>query len=292
MLKLPDFIIIGAMKSATSTLQDQLIHQRDIYMCEPKEPNFFSDDEQYAKGMEWYLDLFDEFPDDALLGEASTHYTKLPTYPNTITRIKKHLSGTRFIYVMRHPIDRLVSHYIHEWSMGNYKCDINEAIIKYPELVDYGRYSMQLKPYLEAFGKDNVLPVFFNRLINDSQSELERICRFIGLTSKVNWQYALKAKNISNKRIRQFPFYKLIIESNLAKVLRRKLVPKKIRNYIKSKLRMQDRPVISKSNLSQLEGIFNEDLEIISKWLGIDINCSNFNHVTLTESLEWVRDDD
>lgn len=275
------------MKSATSTLQDQLIQQPDIFMCEPKEPNFFSDNEQYEKGTEWYSGLFDEFPEKSLLGEASTHYTKLPTYPETVARINKDLSGTRFIYVMRHPIDRLVSHYIHEWSMGNYKCDINEAITQYPELVAYSCYSMQLFPYFETFGMDKVLPVFFDRLIKNSQSELERVCKFIDYKEAPIWKNDLKAKNISSKRIRRFPLYDLLIESRIAEIIRRSLIPKQLRNFVKSKLRMQDRPVISEINIAKLEDIFNKDLAILGKWLAKDINCHNFKEITLLESLEW-----
>lgn len=289
MLKLPHFMIIGAMKSATSTLQDQLIQQPGIFMCEPKEPNFFSDNDQYEKGMTWYLDLFKDFPEDSLLGEASTHYTKLPTYPYTISRINKHLSGTRYVYVMRHPIDRLISHYIHEWSMGNYKCDINEAITQHPELVAYSCYSMQLAPYFETFGIDNVLPVFFNRLIKNSQSELERVCNFIGYKEAPIWKSDLKAKNVSSKRIRRFPLYDVLIESRAAKVIRRSLVPKQLRNFVKSKLRMQDRPVISEINIVKLEEIFNKDLAILGQWLAKDINCHSFNEITSTGSLEWVN---
>ena len=50
----PDFIVIGAMKSATTTLHEQLARQPGIFMSRPKEPNFFSDDENYARGWGWY----------------------------------------------------------------------------------------------------------------------------------------------------------------------------------------------------------------------------------------------
>ena len=292
MSKLPTFMIIGAMKSATTTLQDQLVQQTGIFMCDPKEPNFFSDDHEYNKGMEWYKELFESAPVGALLGEASTHYTKLPTYPDTIARIKQHCPCTQFIYVMRHPIDRLVSHYIHEWSMGVYKCDINEAINTYPELIAYSRYAMQLTPYIESFGKEKLLPIFFDRLVKHSQDQLERVCKFIGYTQTPVWHEQLKAKNVSSKRIKKFPFYSLLIESSIAKALRRNLVPKKIRNKIKSKLRMQERPVISEENISKLEAIFDKDLAILGEWLGVDINCHNFKELNASHSLEWASDND
>lgn len=287
MLKLPHFIIIGAMKSATSTLQDQLIQQPGICMCNPKEPNFFSDEDQYKKGMDWYHGLFDAFPEDSLFGEASTHYTKLPTYPETVGRLNKHLSDIRLIYVMRHPIDRLISHYIHEWSMGNYKCDINVAISQYPELVDYSRYSMQLEPYFKIYGCNNVLPVFFDRLIDHSQSELDRVCEFIGYKGKSVWSYDLEAKNVSNKRIRRFPLYNILIESRVATIFRRNIIPEQFRNLVKSKLRMQDRPVINADNLEQLEATFNQDLATLGNWLGKDIDCQSFKKITSGEALEW-----
>ncbi len=81
MSRLPDFIIIGAMKSATTTLHGLLASQPGVFMSTPKEPCFFSDDEVWARGVGWYASLFEAAPAGALLGESSTHYTKLPTYP-------------------------------------------------------------------------------------------------------------------------------------------------------------------------------------------------------------------
>ncbi|MEM1409443.1 MAG: sulfotransferase, partial [Pseudomonadota bacterium] len=77
----PDFCIIGAMKCGTTTLAYQLGAQEGVFITDPKEPNFFSDDDQYAKGIDWYTSLFSTAPRGAFLGEASTHYTKFPTYP-------------------------------------------------------------------------------------------------------------------------------------------------------------------------------------------------------------------
>ncbi|MGL4498189.1 MAG: sulfotransferase family protein, partial [Planktothrix sp.] len=165
MNKTPDFIIIGAMKCATSTLHEQLALQPGIFMSKLKEPNFFSNNEEYQKGWNWYLSNFASAPIEALSGESSTHYTKLPTYPETIQRIQKHLPQAKFIYVMRHPIDRLVSQYIHEWTQKVISEDINTAITNHPELIDYSCYTMQLKPYFETFGKERVLPIFFERML-------------------------------------------------------------------------------------------------------------------------------
>src|SRR4051812_12488351 len=153
------------MKSATTTLHDQLARQDGIFMSKPKEPCFFSDDDRWARGPEWYASLFEPAAPGDLRGESSTHYTKLPTHPRTIERMQAGLGGDiRFVYVMRHPIDRLVSQYVHEWSHGIVECPIGEALDRHPELIAYSRYAMQLEPYFEAFGRDRVLPVFFDRV--------------------------------------------------------------------------------------------------------------------------------
>jgi hypothetical protein len=84
----PNFIIIGAMKCATSTLHEQLARQPGFFMSQPKEPNFFSDDSAYARGEDWYLGLFAGTRPGDICGESSTHYTKLPTYPGTVGMVK------------------------------------------------------------------------------------------------------------------------------------------------------------------------------------------------------------
>ena len=123
------------MKSATSTLHNQLSAQPGIFMSTPKEPNFFSDDDIYSQGLDWYSGLFSDASAEDICGESSTHYTKLPDYPDTIQRLKAAIPQPKLIYVMRHPVDRLISHYMHQWSEGVISCDINQAIDRYPELI-------------------------------------------------------------------------------------------------------------------------------------------------------------
>lgn len=286
--RLPHFVIIGAMKSATSSLYDQLAGQPGIFMSTPKEPNFFSDADRYSNGMSWYSSLFADAEEGSLLGEASTHYTKLPTHPETVRRLKEHLPDARFIYLMRHPVNRLISHYIHEWSTGIFHCGIEEAIDKCPELVAYGRYAMQLEPYFEAFGRTAVLPVFFDHLLSEPQAELERICRFIGYRGQPVWIQNLKPDNVSSERIRRFPGYQLLVESAPATWLRRHFIPQALRNAVKMKLRMEVRPVLSEKVQTRLEEEFDRDLEILGKLLGVNLDCRNFRQVTSVEPLNWV----
>lgn len=289
---LPEFIIIGAMKSATSTLQEQLALQPGIFMSDPKEPNFFSDDLQFSRGADWYSSLFERALADDLKGEASTHYTKLPTYDNATYRMHELVPNVRLVYVMRHPIDRLVSHYIHEWSMGNIHCDINEAVKRFPEMISYGEYSMQLEPYFAAFGREQILPVFFDRLTSAPQAELERVSRFIGYKGTPRWFDDLKPSNVSSERLRRFPYYEIVVKSVIATRIRRMLVPRRVRNWVKARLTMKQRPQLDPLLIKELEGRFDQDLKRLGLWLGRELSCENFKALTGSLTLEWSRKDD
>ncbi|GAB6139450.1 sulfotransferase [Methylosoma difficile] len=283
----PDFIIIGAMKCATSTLHSQLATQAGIFMSEPKEPNFFSDDSQYAKGLAWYESLFAHAQAGELCGESSTHYTKLPDYPHCVARLSAYAPQVKLIYVMRHPIDRLVSHYIHQWSQNVMACDINQAVDQYQELTAYSRYAMQLQPYIDCFGKQNILPVFFEAIKAQPQQQLEKIAEFIGYTQPVVWQKDLAAQNVSNERIRRFPGYQWLVESPFMTQLRRHLIPQALRDRVKKQLTLQERPELDAAHVQQLTALFNEDLQQLGDWLDVDLNCANFAQFALSCNGSW-----
>ena len=284
----PDFILIGAMKSATSTLHAQLAQQPGIFMSTPKEPNYFSDDQQYALGEDWYNSLFEAAGPNDLCGESSTHYTKLPDYPHTIERMKKRLDAPKLVYVMRHPIDRLVSHYIHQWSQRVISCGINEAIDQYQELTAYSCYAMQLQPYIEAFGKENILLTFNEAIRVKPQFELERVARFIGYPGPVTWHETLPSQNVSQQRIRPFPGYGLLVESKIMTFLRQKLIPQSLRDRVKQQLTMQERPVIDEAHQQKLIETFNKDLELLGSWFDRQIDCDNFKQVAREQPLAFV----
>ena len=278
------------MKCATSTLHSQLALQPGIFMTTPKEPNFFSDEQQYARGPEWYIDLFAQADEHSICGESSTHYTKLPDHPETIPRLKAWKDRYKFIYVMRHPVERLISHYIHQWSVGVISCDINKAISQFPELINYSCYAMQLQPYFDVFGQDSVLPVFYETIRSDPQSELERIGAFLDYQGEMTWRQELAAQNVSSQRLRKFPGYKLLVESEPATRLRKLFIPQSIRDRLKNKLRMKERPKLSTDSHLYIESVFNKDLTKLSTWLGSNITCKDYPDMELQKTI--LRDHD
>ena len=258
-MTLPDFLIIGAMKCGTSTLQAQLVSQSGVFMSTPKEPNFFSDDAVYAKGIGWYEQLFDGAAPGDLKGEASTHYTKLPTYPETLPRLRQVLKAPKLIYLIRDPVARAVSHYIHEWTMGNMSADIEAAFENHPELVDYSRYAYQIEPYFEAFGRDAIFLSTLEEMTRAPQDFLNRVGAFLGMEPPLVWQAEQAQVNASAERIRQLPFHGLLVDNPVATMLRRALVPKAVRERIRHSRQMTTRPTISSERRRILEAAFAQD---------------------------------
>jgi len=254
----PDFIIVGAMKCGTSTLADQIAAQNGAFMTTPKEPNVFSDDEVFAKGPAWYSALFDTAAPGSIMGEASTHYTKLPTYPDTVKRLKSAVPEAKLIYVIRNPIDRAVSHYIHEWSERQVGKDIESALQSTPRIVDYGRYAYQIKPFLEAFGPDRVFLTSLEQLKSDPQAEFSRIAAFIGLEG-AGWIEDLGASNTSANRIRTFPLRRLLVDNPIMRPLRQLLIPKSFRTWVWNQLTIKHRPDLSDAARAQLVDVYTQD---------------------------------
>lgn len=286
---MPDFVIIGAMKCATSTLHDQLARVEGVSMSEPKEPNFFSDEEAWDKGLGWYESLFDSMPNGDLIGESSTHYTKLPTYPDCVQRITTHLPHAKLIYVMRDPVERIVSQYIHEWSQRviEKNCPIDVAIMKHPMLVDYSRYASQLAPYLSFYGHGRILPVFFERLMAQPQQEFERVGRFLGIVSPMRWDMC-EAKNVSSVRQRRGPVINTLLSVPIMQRLRRALLPEAVRAQVRSRWTMRERPQLSPDSLSVLHKQLDPEMQQLGRMLGLELDCASFKSTVVPgPAPEW-----
>lgn len=286
-MRLPDFVVIGAMKAATSTLHDQLARQPGVFMSAPKEPCFFSDDEVYARGLSWYASLFERAREDDLCGESSTHYTKLPNHPHAAERLARLLPDAKLIYVMRDPLDRLVSHFLHCWSEREVGRDLPRAVSRCPELVHYGCYAMQLAPYLGRFGPDRVLPVFFERLQRDPQAELERIGRFLGHPSGLHWNPEL-LRNRSSERLRRSRLREALSEHPAGRFVRAAMPPR-LRTRVRSLWTYGDRPRLEPAARRHVVHAFDADLAVLGRWLGRDLSASEFaSVVSAGDPPEWT----
>lgn len=179
--RLPDFIIIGASKSGTTTLWQYLHRHPDIFLAEPKEPEFFSKDDRYALGLDSYKALFASAGENQRCGEASTTYTRWPHFGDVPARMAEAIPDAKLIYIMRHPVDRTYSNYRHRMRLDVPRWTFEEALEADPMFVDTSLYMTQIEKYLEHYPREALLCVLLEDLKKDPGAVLEQIQRHIGV---------------------------------------------------------------------------------------------------------------
>ena len=175
---LPNLIIIGGLKCGTTSLHHYLNLHPEIAMSRPKELNFFVAELNWPLGRDWYAGHFD--PKAPVRGESSPHYTNRPAFAGVPERMREVLGDeVRLIYVVRDPIDRMLSHYLHNLGGGYDERPLTEALAE-PEssYVARSRYFFQLEPYLEAFGRDRIQIVSREDLKRDRPETMRRAFAF------------------------------------------------------------------------------------------------------------------
>ncbi len=182
--KRPNLFIIGAMKSGTTSLHNYLGAHPGIFMCEPKEPGYFVEELTLSRGRHWYSSLFDGAKDETILGESSTHYAKLPVYRGVPERIARFNPDARFIFVMRDPVERVISHYWHnvrnlKWEAE--RRDMLTAVKRDPQYLAFSDYAMQLEPYIKLFGRDRIYITTFESLTTQPRAEVQGVFRWLGV---------------------------------------------------------------------------------------------------------------
>jgi len=184
-MRFPDFLIIGAMKSGTTTLFEDLSTLPGVFFPSDKEPgNLAEEDVLSSQGRARYAALFESAHPTQTCGDASTVYAKLPDIEGCASRAFAVLkSTTKIVYLVREPLSRAVSQYKHEIGMRTISGSIDEAVVKYPRLIDYSCYAMQLAPWIDRFGKRNVLVVRFEDYVSDREEWVRNVATFLGINS-------------------------------------------------------------------------------------------------------------
>ena len=178
---LPNLIIIGGLKCGTTSLHHYLNLHPEIAMSRPKELNFFVSELNWPLGRDWYAGHFD--PSARIRGESSPHYTNRPSFNGVPGRMRELLgSDVRLVYVVRDPIDRMLSHYLHNVGGGYEDRSLGDALSD-PEssYVARSRYFFQVDPYLEEFGAERVHIVGREELKADRPGTMRRTFGFLGV---------------------------------------------------------------------------------------------------------------
>lgn len=187
---LPTFFIIGATKAGTTSLSKYLGLHPQIHMAPWKEPHFFVQPGDGLLTISHRIATLKEYErlfESALgvRGEASTSYSHYPARGGVAERIREHVPDARFVYLVRDPIDRVVSHYVHQVAWEAERRPIDEAVgdLKHPHnvYVCASRYATQIERYLALFPEENFLVVDNNDLRREQARSLTEIFRFLGV---------------------------------------------------------------------------------------------------------------
>ena len=175
---LPSFLLIGAARAGTTALHWGLKEHPEIFMCEPKEPCYFSDERNWARGIAWYESLFQSAGRCKAIGEASAAYSRYPQAPHVAPRLAELLPDVSLIYSIRSPIDRTYSHYCYLMRLG-ISCSFDEAIERHPMLIDGSDYLMQIRRYMDYFPREQLHVVLFDDLTSHYATTIQHVYQFL-----------------------------------------------------------------------------------------------------------------
>ena len=177
---LPTFLVIGAYKAGTTSLYHYLRAHPQVFMTEAKETFYFTD-RAYHHGLDWYEAQFDAAGDAVARGEASTAYSAWPFFEHVPERAHALVPDAQLIYVLRHPIERLLSQYRFDARMWWDKRPIDEAVLDETRYVSRSRYATQIEQWLPFYPLERMHFLTSEDLRDHRRRELQRVYDFLGV---------------------------------------------------------------------------------------------------------------
>lgn len=172
-----DFVIIGAMKAGTTSVFDFLSAQPGVHAPRNKEPHYFT--HGYRMPSAYYRSLFRGRQAGQLNGEASPTYSWTRGYPLCASRIAADAPGVRVIYLVRDPIERILSHHRHHVLLGQ-RSSSDLATLGDPALWDRSRYRETIETYLRHIDRERLFVADLEDLQRDERG-LRSLLDFLDL---------------------------------------------------------------------------------------------------------------
>ncbi len=189
----PNFLLIGAQKSATTSISVMLSHHPDVFVVKGKEPHFFSENRQYKRGWDWYMSLFSGYKGERAIIDASTSYSRTTDFPNTVLRVIKHVQDAKILYSARHPLDRMESADA-EWmstpSLLFENTSINDVVRKKQNIIESSLYWKNISAYRKHFPDQRIKIIWFDEYVSNPDVVLADTFEFINVAPSISTPYS------------------------------------------------------------------------------------------------------
>ncbi len=184
------------MKCATTSLHYYLDAHPEIQMSRIKELNYFVEHRNWRRGQSWYMSHFTgEF---AVRGETSPVYTAHPLYPGVPERMHRVVPHARLIYIVRDPIERVLSEYLHRFTRRGEDHSLEEVLVKGYEgyqYLDRSRYYFQLEQYFPYFSPGAIHILTAEALGKSREQTMADVFRFLGVDEEFRSHRFYKIKH-------------------------------------------------------------------------------------------------
>ena len=303
---LPNFFILGAQKSATSTVHEWLLQHKEISLPIIKETHFFSDIEKYQKGLNWYLNKFDKR--NNFKGEIDPSYLYVE---QSILRIKEVYKDIplKFIILLRKPIERAFPHYLMSKYKGYEDLPFIDAIKaekkrllssannkKYTltkdlsvfSYIDRGNYFSQIKYLKNIFPESEILYIKFDDIVANNKKTYRKICRFLNITPFKNIDLNVNSNSSSEPKIK-IVRNMIYNDSFLKKTFNFLVTNEDVRQYIKKYIDNKNKkPISSDSKRIELSSYINELPDIYRSWNNNEV--VNLEKLIKLDLNKWIID--
>jgi len=302
MSRWPNFFVIGAGKSGTTSLYHYLKQHPQIFMSPVKEPKYFAlagrdlnftgpGDKrvipQTANTVEAYLDLFKDVGDESIIGEASTVYLNTG---DTARKIAEQVPHAKLVAILRHPADRAYSAYMHLRRDGYEKLEtfsaaldaepqrISDGYYYHWHLRSRGYYGRQLKTFYEQFQRSQIKVYLYEDFMESPRLMLSDIFQFLGVNE--SFKPDISARHNQSGIPRNQSLQNFLTRSHPVKQWAKRVIPERIGHRMISGMqrRVVSTPGLSpeirarltedyRSDILALQDLIRRDL---SHWLSVE----------------------
>ena len=273
--QLPNLIIVGGLKCGTTSIHHYLGLHPEIQMSKPKELNFFAGEMNWDLGLDWYASRFDSRFE--VRGESSPHYTNLPRFTGVAGRIREHCPDARLIYMVRDPIKRILSHWVHSTGAG-YETREMVPTLSEPDTsyIHRSMYWMQLQPYLELFDREQIEIITQEELQTEREETMRKAFRFAGVDEGfTSEQFDREWEKSSAKQGDKYQFMERLIKLPGFRSFDRNFdrLPESMRWIVEKVVHDPEKPPAPKPKLPDdlfetLRGRFGEDVAALQDFAG------------------------